>query len=134
MAPKKIPDMKHILVATIAFATIATIIVPGEAEAEVSADGAHLLALESVRIGVGMCQIALTPDMQLRLDSSIAAFAGSQHDFDAKGYREQIRRITADMTTAQGQVCSTLRNQGVERIYATALDVDLARSIRLAQT
>jgi hypothetical protein len=124
MAPEKIPDMKHILVATIAFATVATIIVPGEAEAEVSSDGAHLLALESVRIGVGMCQIGLTPDMQGRLDSSIAAFAGSQHDFDAKAYRQQIKRITADMALAQVQVCSTLRDQGVEWIYATALDVD----------
>ncbi|WP_158747883.1 hypothetical protein [Acidisphaera sp. L21] len=116
--------MKHILAAVVALATVATIVVPGEAEAEVSSDGAHLLALESVRIGVGMCQIRLTPDMQGRLDSSIAAFAGSQHDFDAKAYKQQINRITADMASSQAQVCSTLRDQGVERIYATALDVD----------
>ena len=115
---------KHVLAALVALAAVATVIVPGEAEAEVSSDGAHLLALESVRIGVRMCQISLAPDMRTRLESSIAAFAGSQHDFDAKGYREQVKRITSDMASTKVQVCSTLRDQGVERVYATALNVE----------
>ena len=101
-----------------------TVSEPVPAKAEVSSDGARLLAMASVGVGVGMCKIDLAPDMAAKIDGKLASYADKQQDFTQDQYNEQLARITADMGARKVQVCETIHAQGIEKIYEAALEAE----------
>ncbi len=100
-----------------------TVTEPMPAKADMSPNGAHLLALASIGVTARMCKISLSPDVQAKLDVALADYATRQEDFTQDQYDAEVRRIANEMAGHKNQVCASIRHSGVEQLYQTVLDV-----------
>ena len=119
------PPLSFALIGLASVLTLSfTVSEPEAAKAEVSSDGARLLAMASVGVGVGMCNVALPPDIAAKIDGKLASYADTQQDFTQDQYNEQMTRIAVDMGARKAQVCDTIKEMGIEKIYESALQAE----------
>ncbi len=97
---------------------------PAPAKADVSADGAHLLALASVGVTARMCKITLEAVIQAKLEVAMADYATRQQDFTQEQYDDELKRIASEIAADRNQICATIKNSGIEPLYQAAMDID----------